>query len=113
MIKIKKGLDLPIAGAPKQSVVDAKTVRSVEILGEDYPGMKPTMVVAEGDTVKRGQILFSDKKTDGVVFTAPAAGTVASINRGANRAFISMVIDVSGDDAQTFQSHDAATIQNL
>jgi len=62
MIKIKKGLDLPIAGAPEQSVVDAKTVRSVAILGEDYPGMKPTMVVAEGDTVKRGQILFSDKK---------------------------------------------------
>jgi len=113
MIKIKKGLDLPIAGAPEQSVVDAKTVRSVAILGEDYPGMKPTMVVAEGDTVKRGQILFSDKKTDGVVFTAPAAGTVASINRGAKRAFISMVIDVSGDDAQTFQAHDAATIQNL
>jgi len=113
MIKIKKGLDLPIAGAPEQSVVDAKTVRSVAILGEDYPGMKPTMVVAEGDTVKRGQILFSDKKTDGVVFTAPAAGTVASINRGAKRAFISMVIDVSGDDAQTFQAHAAATIQNL
>ena len=46
MIKIKKGLDLPIAGAPEQSTVDAKTVRSVAILGEDYPGMKPTMVVA-------------------------------------------------------------------
>jgi Na+-transporting NADH:ubiquinone oxidoreductase subunit A len=113
MIKIKKGLDLPIAGAPEQSTVDAKTVRSVAILGEDYPGMKPTMVVAEGDTVKRGQILFSDKKTEGVVFTAPASGTVASINRGAKRAFISVVIDVSGDDPQMFQAHDAATLQNI
>ena len=113
MIKIKKGLDLPIAGAPDESTVDTKTVRSVAILGEDYPGMKPTMAVAEGETVKRGQVLFSDKKTEGVVFTAPASGTVASINRGAKRAFISVVIDVSGDEAQTFKAYDAATIQNL
>lgn len=113
MIKIKKGLDLPIAGAPEQSPVDAKTVRSVAILGEDYPGMKPTMAVAEGEAVKKGQLLFSDKKTDGVLFTAPASGTVSSINRGAKRAFISMVIDVSGDEAQMFQIHDADTIKNL
>lgn len=113
MIKIKKGLDLPIAGAPDESTVDTKTVRSVAILGEDYPGMKPTMAVAEGETVKRGQVLFSDKKTEGVVFTAPASGTVASINRGAKRAFISVVIDVSGDEAQTFKAYDAATIRNL
>jgi Na+-transporting NADH:ubiquinone oxidoreductase subunit A len=113
MIKIKKGLDLPIAGTPEQSTVDAKTVRSVAILGDDYPGMKPTMAVAEGDTVKRGQVLFSDKKTEGVVYTAPASGTVASINRGAKRAFISMVIDVGGDETEMFQAHDATTIENL
>jgi len=62
MIKIKKGLDLPIAGAPDQSVLEAKAVRSVAVLGEDYPGMKPTMAVGEGDSVKKGQVLFSDKK---------------------------------------------------
>lgn len=113
MFKIKKGLDLPIAGAPEQSVIDAKTVRSVAILGEDYPGMKPTMAVAVGDSVKKGQVLFTDKKTEGVAFTAPASGTVASINRGAKRAFVSLVIEVSGDEAVEFQAHDEAALDNL
>ncbi|NCF45647.1 MAG: Na(+)-translocating NADH-quinone reductase subunit A [Proteobacteria bacterium] len=113
MFKIKKGLDLPIAGAPRGERVDAKTVRSVAVLGEDYPGMKPTMAVAEGDRVKQGQILFADKKTEGVVFTAPAAGTVASINRGAKRAFIGLVIDVDGDAAETFTSYAATELPAL
>ena len=105
MINIKKGLDLPISGTPEGVVEDARAVRTVAVLGEDYPGMKPTMLVQEGDTVSLGQPLFSDKKNDGVVFTAPAAGRVSSINRGAKRALLSVVIDVDGDaagDAQLF-----------
>ena len=117
MFKIKKGLDLPIAGTPSGDLVDAKTVRSVAVLGEDYPGMKPTMAVAEGDRVKQGQILFSDKKIEGVVFTAPAAGTVSSINRGAKRAFIGMVIDVDsdadGDQTEAFTSYAAKDLTTL
>ena len=71
------------------------------------------MRVAVGETVTQGQILFSDKKTAGVVYTSPVAGTIASINRGAKRAFISIVIDIAGDDAETFQSHDAAALASL
>ena len=113
MFKIKKGLNLPIAGSPVQQIDDSKTVRRVAILGDDYPGMKPTMAVAEGEAVKQGQILFSDKKTAGVVFTSPVSGTVASINRGAKRAFISVVIDVTGDEAESFQSYDATVLPTL
>ena len=106
-------MNLPIAGSPAQEIDDSKTVRSVAILGDDYPGMKPTMTVSVGETVTQGQILFSDKKTAGVVFTSPVAGTIASINRGAKRAFISIVIDVAGDEAETFQSYDAAALATL
>ena len=76
MIRIKKGLDLPIAGKPEALVEDARAVRTVAVLGEDFPGMKPTMLVQEGDEVSLGQPLFSDKKNDGVVFTAPAKGRI-------------------------------------
>ena len=79
MINIKKGLDLPISGAPRQAIEEGNAARSVAVLGPDYPGMKPTMEVKEGDVVAKGQILFSDKKTPGVIYTAPAAGTVAEI----------------------------------
>jgi Na+-transporting NADH:ubiquinone oxidoreductase subunit A len=95
MIKIKKGLNLPVSGAPEQSIDPLRVTRSVAVLGDDYPGMRPTMLVRVGDTVKRGQPLFEDKKNVGVRFTAPQAGTVASINRGLKRVLRSVVIDVA------------------
>ncbi|MDX1735551.1 MAG: NADH:ubiquinone reductase (Na(+)-transporting) subunit A, partial [Halioglobus sp.] len=102
MIKIKRGLDIPIEGAPRQVIEDAPAARAVALVGFDYVGMKPTMAVAEGDRVKLGQLLFSDKKTEGVRYTAPASGTVTAINRGARRVLQSVVIEVDGDEAETF-----------
>ena len=113
LITVPRGLTLPIAGDPDQTRIDAKPAARVGLLGDDYVGMKPTMRVAEGDRVRRGQVLFEDKKTEGVLFTAPAAGTVAAVNRGAKRKFLSIEIDVDrsaepgSDDAderfQTFE----------
>jgi Na+-transporting NADH:ubiquinone oxidoreductase subunit A len=102
MIKIKRGLDIPIQGAPRQAIEEAPAARAVALVGFDYVGMKPTMAVAEGDRVKLGQLLFTDKKTEGVRYTAPAAGTVSAINRGAKRVLQSVVIEVDGDEAETF-----------
>ena len=114
MINIKKGLDLPISGAPRQAIEEGNAARSVAVLGPDYPGMKPTMEVKEGDVVAKGQILFSDKKTPGVIYTAPAAGTVAEINRGAKRALRGVVIDIAaGGESISFASHGAEQIQTL
>lgn len=113
MIKIRRGLDLPIAGAPEQVIHDGPAARSVAVIGPDYHGMKPTMVVREGDRVKQGQILFADKKTDGVKYTAPAAGTVAAIHRGERRVLQSVVIDVDGDEEITFAQYDATQIDAL
>lgn len=113
MITIRRGLDIPLAGAPEQRIEDGAAARHVALVGPDYVGMKPTMAVAEGDRVKRGQILFSDKKCEGVHFTAPAAGVVSAINRGARRVFQSLVIEVDGDDAVPFASHSASEARAL
>ncbi len=94
MINIKKGMDLPISGQPKQAVSDSPVVKHVAILGTDYPGLRPSMAVEAGSTVKKGQILFYDKKNPGACYTAPAAGTVVAINRGQRRSFQSVVIAV-------------------
>ncbi len=110
MIKIKRGLDVPIGGAPQQTIENAPAARAVALVGFDYPGMKPTMAVSEGDRVKLGQLLFTDKKTEGVRYTAPAAGTVTAINRGARRVLQSVVIEVDGDDAETFATCTADTL---
>lgn len=91
---IHRGLDLPIAGEPRQKVHAAAPPTRVGLLGADYPGLKPTMAVQEGDRVKRGQVLFADKKNEAVKYTAPAAGTVAAIHRGEKRAFVALEIAV-------------------
>ena len=88
MIKIKKGLDLPIAGRPEQAVYDGPAITEVALLGEEYAGMRPSMKVKEGDAVKKGQVLFEDKKNPGVVFTAPASGKIAAIHRGEKRVLL-------------------------
>ncbi|NHC07699.1 Na(+)-translocating NADH-quinone reductase subunit A [Azonexus fungiphilus] len=113
MIRIKRGLDLPIAGAPAQRIEAARPVRSVAVIGFDYPGMKPTMAVQVGDRVKLGQVLFSDKKTPGVHFTAPGAGVVSAIHRGEQRVLQSVVVDLEGDDAVEFASYPDAQIDAL
>lgn len=94
MINIKKGLDLPIGGKPEQSVSDSPAVSHVALLGTDYVGLRPSMAVEAGQKVKKGQVLFEDKKNPGTCFTAPAAGTVVAINRGERRCFQSLVIEV-------------------
>jgi len=113
MIKVRRGLDLPIAGAPEQVIHDGPKISQVAVLGSDYPGTKPTMEVREGDRVTRGQVLFSDKKNPGVVFTAPAPGKVVAVNRGERRVFQSLIIDVSGAKAEKFQSYKATQLETL
>ena len=105
MIKINQGLDLPISGAPEQTVYDGPKTRSVAVIGFDYVGMKPTMEVRPGDRVRTGQLLFTDKKTEGVRYTAPATGVVSAINRGARRVLQSVVIDVENDEYEQFDSY--------
>ena len=70
MIKIKKGLNIPIHGLPVGEIVDSKKSRSVAILGSDYVGMKPTMFVNEGEQVKLGQPLFEEKKSRSYLYFA-------------------------------------------
>jgi len=113
MIKITKGLDLPIQGAPQQTIQDGNSVTRVAILGEEYIGMRPTMHVQEGDKVKKGQILFEDKKNPGVKFTAPAAGNVVEINRGAKRVLQSVVIQLEGDGSEVFAKYSSTELASL
>ena len=113
MITIKKGLDLPIAGLPQQVIHDGPSIKQVATLGEEFFGMRPTMKVRVGDSVKKGQVIFEDKKNPGVLYTASASGVVSQVNRGAKRAFLSLVIDVQGNEQETFASFPATELAQL
>jgi Na+-transporting NADH:ubiquinone oxidoreductase subunit A len=105
--RITRGLRLPITGAPLASIEDGRPPRRVALLAADYAGLRPTMHVSVGDSVSRGQLLFEDKTMPGVRHTAPAAGTVRAINRGARRALQSVVIEPSRAEREGRESEGA------
>ena len=112
--KIRRGLDVPISGAPEQAVSDGRAASSCALIGTDYRGLKPRMQVEVGDKVKLGQPLFLDKRFDNVAHVAPAGGTVTAINRGARRVLQSVVIEMDGkEDAVPLSKCDAGKIAKL
>ncbi len=113
MITIKKGLDLPLAGGPKQVIHDGPAIKHVATLGEEYIGLRPTMKIKVGDKVQKGQVIFEDKKNPGVKYTALASGTILEINRGTKRVLQSVVIEIEGDEAVSFAKYDAQALDTL
>lgn len=101
-ITIKKGLDLPIAGQPQPYIDQGPVIRQVALLGEEIPGLRPLLQVTEGERVKKGQLLFLDKNSPGVRYTAPAGGLVTALHREARRVLQSLVIQVEEDETLTF-----------
>jgi Na+-transporting NADH:ubiquinone oxidoreductase subunit A len=119
---IKKGLTLPIKGAPEQRIAPGSPLTRVALLADDYIGMRPTLHVQEGQEVQRGQLLFEDKKIPGVLFTSPGAGKVIALHRGARRAFQSAVIELNererqgqpgAEDQVRFESYTGAKPESL
>ena len=111
--KIRKGLNIPLAGQPASTIDDGNPVSTVAALGTDVHGLRPRMAVSVGDRVALGQTLFVDKRNPGVNFTSPGAGEVIAINRGARRALQSVVIGLDGDDAVAFERYDADRLPHL
>ena len=111
--KLKKGLDLPLRGRPDERIDTANEVSKVAVLGADYVGLKPTMLVQEGDSVKIGTPLFEDKKNPGVLVTSPASGTVSAINRGGKRALVSVEVNIEGEEAENYDTTAESDLANM
>ncbi|UCG73608.1 MAG: Na(+)-translocating NADH-quinone reductase subunit A [Chromatiales bacterium] len=94
----RRGLDIPLTGAPEQTVFDVPPVKSVALVGQDFLGLRPSLEVQVGDRVRLGQCLFTHKKLPGVPFVAPGSGEVTAINRGQRRVLQSVVIRLDGED---------------
>ena len=91
-IKIAKGLDLSLIGAPEQSISSGPDIQHVALLGQDYIGLKPGLLVSEGDSVSHGQPLFIDKRDPEVSYCSPGQGVITAVNRGPRRVLESVVV---------------------
>jgi Na+-transporting NADH:ubiquinone oxidoreductase subunit A len=115
-IRIKRGLSLPLAGAPDQAlIVPAPEVSRVAVSGYDVlrPRRMPEVLVQPGDRVKLGQPLSRGKAYSQVLCTAPGAGVVEAVHRGPRRLLESVVIRLEGDEQETFNSYQRAELSGL
>jgi len=112
--RLKKGLDLPLAGAPGDELHEAARPGRVALLGRDCPGVRPRLLVAEGDQIRRGQPVLADKTHPEILFTAPGGGVVESVNRGNRRVLLSVVIRLSDrEEAERFEPVESGAIHSL
>lgn len=95
-IKIKKGVDIPLAGHAKMERIEQRTLAEYAVKPTDFIGVVPKMLVAEGEVVKAGSPLFYDKNNESARFTAPVSGIVKAIVRGAKRAIQAVVVASDG-----------------
>ncbi len=95
---IKRGLNIPLAGAPVSMIENGcQSLKTVGVAAGDYKGLKPRLLVTEGAAVELGAPLFEDKST-GALFTAPAAGTIKAIHRGAKRRLLTVELNIAATD---------------
>ncbi len=91
-INIKRGLDLSLGEKP-ESMIEVIPSR-VALLGQDFHGLRPQLMVEAGDQVNIGDVLFTNLVYPQVLYTAPAPGIISSISYGARRSLEAVVIDV-------------------
>jgi len=107
---VRKGLDLPILGAP-EALVDGHLSASVyAVRPSDFRGLVPKLAVKEGDRVLVGDVLFTDKVDPRIRITSPVSGEVARIERGDKRKILAVV--VLADSQQEYRKFTSGTPAN-
>ncbi len=114
-IRIKKGLDLPLAGVPQQSISLGAPVNSVAFLGADFLSLRqlPKVLVSEGQRVRLGEPLIRNKRHPKIVGVAPGSGVVERIVRGEKRSLKTITIRLEGDEQETFNRFNAHSLSTL
>jgi len=110
VFKLKKGYDIPLQGSAERRMEKAPKTTAIAVQPIDFRGLRPAMKVEAGNSVKRGSVLFVDKKNPEILFRSPAAGTVREVVRGERRVIQRVIIDVTGDAAEKFESYNAAQV---
>lgn len=111
VIKLKKGLDINLKGKATAKISAATTSKVYGLVPDAFWGMKPKVVVKEGDTVKAGDALFVDKKHPEMKFVSPVAGKVTLVERGDRRKVLSVQVEASA--TQTYVDFGKKQVSSL
>lgn len=105
VIKLRKGLDINLKGKAVNTVGGPIGADEYALVPDTFPGLKPKVVVKEGDAVKAGDALFVDKLHPEVKFVSPVSGTVSLVERGDRRKLLSVRVKADGkNESRTFDT---------
>ncbi|VGO14271.1 Na(+)-translocating NADH-quinone reductase subunit A [Pontiella desulfatans] len=113
--KIKKGFDVKVIGRPKTTVEEYASQQLFAVYPSEFEGLKPRLLVKAGDTVKRGDVLFENKKNEKMVFRSPCSGTIRAVNLGARRFPVEILIDrdLQSTENVTFETYTQDSVGQL
>ena len=95
VIKLRKGLDINLKGKAAEQVVAVKEPGFYSLVPDDFTGVTPKVVVKEQEYVMAGGPLFIDKNHPEVKFVSPVSGVVTSVERGARRKVMNIVVEAA------------------
>ena len=109
VIKLRKGLDINLKGKAAEELVTVKEPGFYALVPDDFPGVTPKVVVKEQEYVMAGGPLFIDKNHPEVKFVSPVSGVVTSVERGARRKVMNIVVEAAAEqDYEEFGKQDVA-----
>ena len=96
VVKISKGLNINLKGAPVAEMTSGETAKLYALMPADFTRVTPKVVVKPEDSVKAGDPLFFDKENPQLQFVSPVSGKVVAVNRGERRRVLSVVVESDG-----------------
>lgn len=111
VIKIRKGLNINLSGKAKTEKIVLDLSTEYAIQPDDFIGLKPKVMVKEGDNVLAGEPLFADKNYPALIVSSPVSGIVSAVERGERRKVLS--VKVKADKEQQFKDFGKKDVSNL
>ena len=110
-IYLKKGLDLPIAGAAVQQTKKVIVPDVVAVKPTDFRGLVPKLLVREGDKVLAGTPVMADKMSQNILFASPVSGVVEKVVRGEKRKLLE--VRIKADAQQEYVDYGVKNVADM
>lgn len=91
-IRLRRGLDIPLKGEANPTICKGMLSKVIAVKPSDFKNVIPKLLVQEGEAVKAGQVLFTDKNRPYINITSPVSGVIKAIVRGEKRKLLAVEI---------------------
>ena len=91
-IRIRKGLDIKLAGAAEKTIKDAPFSSEFGLVPDDLHGVVPRLIKREGEHLRAGEPVYQAKQDPRIFIASPVSGTIKEVRRGEKRKILSVII---------------------